>query len=112
MIKVIAGALVGIAIIILGIFVWYTYISSFAFGANHLLFPLSIIQIGIGIYVLFWASNSSDPYKLMGKAVDDTSVDVLKRSDEIVRSWYTNDDNQKTMFIKITPPANEEKHEQ
>lgn len=60
MVKMVIGALVGVIIIVLGIYVWYVYMTTFLEEGKHILFALSIIQIGIGIYILFWASHSND----------------------------------------------------
>lgn len=93
MLKAVAGALVGIAIIILGVYVWYMYILSLEKGGNHFLFALSLIQIGIGIYVLFWASKNSDPFHLQSEKIVQTEVkqkdfgELLKRNNEIVQQY-------------------------
>jgi hypothetical protein len=60
MVKMIAGALIGLFIIIQGIYVWYVYMTTFVEQGNHILFGLSIFQIGIGIYILFRASKSNE----------------------------------------------------
>jgi hypothetical protein len=60
MLKMIAGALVGIVIIVQGIYVWYIYMTTFLTQGNHVLFALSIFQVGVGIYILFRASKSSE----------------------------------------------------
>ncbi len=100
MIKAIVGAMIGLVIILLGFYVWYIYMLSLEKGGNHLLFALSLIQIGIGIYVLFWASKSSDPFHLNPHPYQPVEVkkrdlgDLLNRNNEITKEW------SKTVVLK------------
>jgi hypothetical protein len=103
MFKSIMGALIGIAIIMLGFYVWYVYVTSLGRESNSFLFWLSLSQVGIGTYVLFWASKSSDPLKLHAKK-DAPSIDVLEESDKIIRELSTHTaKNENIKFIPITP---------
>ena len=111
MIKTVLGALVGIAIILLGISVWYYYIISFSStGGNNFLFGLSITQIGIVLYILFWTSRHADPYGLKAAQSGSTpEVDVLKRSEEIVKNWYEDKKSlEASTFVTVTPKETEQ----
>src|SRR5687767_9923120 len=98
MVKMIAGALVGLAIIILGIYVWYIYITTFVGLGDHLLFVLSIIQIGIGVYILFKASKSTEKMMQsndMGMPVTPEQVSssgILQRNSLLMSEWHKNAD--------------------
>ena len=78
----VAGAIVGLLIVLLGIYVWYYYITTFVEEGNHLLFALSLFQIGIGTYILFRASRSNN----QGFKTDDIGMPInedteVKRAD-------------------------------
>lgn len=72
----ITGALIGVVIIFLGIYVWYVYITTFVHEGNHSLFALSLVQIGVGVYILFRASKSTE------HIVTDTEIRPIVHEDE------------------------------
>ena len=74
----VAGAIVGLLIIILGIYVWYMYITTYVEEGNHFLFGLSLFQIGIGIYILFRASRSNN----QGYKTDDMGLRIKDNTEQ------------------------------
>lgn len=91
--KMIAGAIVGILIIILGITVWYFYMTTFLEEGNHILFPLSLIQIGVGVYILFRASKASEPVVTdteIRPIVHEEALNVIERNKELMQEYDKN----------------------
>jgi hypothetical protein len=90
--KMIAGALIGIVIIIQGIYVWYVYMTTFLTEGNHILFGLAIFQVGVGIYILFRSSKSNEP-KIQtdeyGFTIKPASPkdSLLARNNELSKNW-------------------------
>jgi hypothetical protein len=91
--KMIAGALVGLIIIIQGIYVWYVYMTTFLTQGNHVLFALSIFQIGVGIYILFRASKSTeqkiqtDEFGFPIKPATQPAQNLLQRNNELIAEY-------------------------
>jgi hypothetical protein len=113
--KMIAGALVGIAIILLGIYVWYYYITTLVEEGNHTLFALSLIQIGIGIYILFKASKPKDQSfqtNEIGMPIVQNSNEggnILKRNAELMQSWHKTADFRDKMQVLHAAADEEDK---
>lgn len=107
----IAGALVGIAIIGLGIYVWYIYITTFVTSGNHSLFVLSLIQIGVGIYILFKASNSTDTetpeQDIPIEQYSSTFSSLLERNNALSHDWHKNADFKDKLTILKEAADNE-----
>jgi hypothetical protein len=105
--KMIAGALLGVIIIILGIYVWYVYMTTYLEQGNHFLFGLSMVQIFIGIYVLFKASKPA----VFTESANEASVtnsnkkgfeSLLQRNNEITEEWHkTADFRDRLKVLKV-----------
>lgn len=106
----------GLAIIALGIYVWYVYITSFINEGNHSLFALSMIQIGVGVYILFKASKSnteqlmpSDDMGMPIKLEQVKSGGILQRNADLMKDWHKTADLKDKLSVLKEAAKDQEK---
>lgn len=104
--KILTEIILGFLCILLGMYVGYIYLSGLTNGGNLLLFCLSIVFIGIGIFFLIRSGKSDDTViakpDITTSINDDVTVQsnsLLKRNSDLISQWRKTDEQKNRLKI-------------